>query len=279
MRVVYSSDLHGHITFYRQLLDLALATDARVAIVGGDLLPHGTSRATGLDVQRGFVHHELAPLLHEYKTRQPDLSLYVIPGNDDWAAAYESVAALEAEDLVINLHHRAASIADDVWLAGSGLVGLTPFAIKDYERRDTASASLPRVGQAFRSDRGVIESLDPQELLERPSLADELARLAQQSDPRRTIYVFHCPPWATHLDRRTGGAPTGSRAIHDFIMQHQPPLTLHGHIHESPAVSGAWLEQVGRTIAINPGQPGRDLHAVTFDTDDIRGSIRHTVYH
>lgn len=276
MRLVYSSDLHGSIDFYRQLLELAAAEGA-AAIVGGDLLPHATQRATALEVQRRFVREELAPLLRNVRARHPNLRLYVIPGNDDWAAAFADVAALEDEGLLRNIHHRAVPLEPDLWLSGSGLVGLTPFAIKDYERRDTADAPPVRFAQALRSTGDAIEPYPVEQLLALPTLAQELAALALLSDPRRTIYVCHCPPWATSLDRRHGGAPTGSRAVRDFIREHQPPLTLHGHIHESPTVSGAWREQLGATIAINPGQSGRGLHAVILDTDDVLATARHTL--
>jgi len=278
MRIVYSADLHGHIDFYRQLLELAVTTDTNVAVIGGDVLPHGTRLATGLDIQRRFVEHELRPLLQSYKTTHPALSLYVIPGNDDWLAAYRTLAALEANGLLIDIHQRAVPLAPRVWLAGSGYIGLTPFAIKDWERRDTPNAAPPSLAQLFRSDRDQIEPIELAELLARPSVADELAQLAQLSDPQQTIYVLHCPPWQTRLDQRTGGRATGSHAIRDFILQHQPPLTLHGHIHESPAVSGAWYDQLGTTIAINPGQAQQGFHAVIFDTEDVLRTIRHTAY-
>lgn len=278
MRLVYSSDLHGYLPFYRQLLEFAVAQQATIAIVGGDLLPHATQRATALEHQRRFIHDELVPLLHEYKARHPALTLYVIPGNDDWAAAYATMTTLEQEHLLINIHHRAAQLGDELWINGSGLVGITPFAIKDYERRDTSDAPPVRFAQGYRSERGTIEPFDSAELLDRPTLTDDLDQLTRQSDPQRTIYVFHCPPWQTMLDRRTGGAAIGSRAIRNFIERYQPPLTLHGHVHESPTVSGAWLEQISNTVAINPGQAQRGFHAVALDTDNIVGTAQHTVY-
>lgn len=278
MRLVYSADLHGAIGSYRQLLDLAVAEQAQTAVVGGDLLPHAQRLASALDVQRRFVEAELAPLLRDYRARHPELMLYVIPGNDDWAAAIAALDALEQERLLRTIHHRAVELQPDLWLNGSGLIGLTSFGIKDYERRDTADAPPVRFGQSYRSQDDTIQPYPAEELLALPTLAEELATLAQASDPHRTIYVLHCPPWQTLLDRRHGGAATGSRAVRDFIQQHQPPLTLHGHIHESPTISGAWLEQLGRTVAINPGQAQRGFHAVTLDTDDPLATARHTIY-
>jgi len=43
-------------------------------------------------------------------------------------------------------------------------------------------------------------------------------------------------------------ASVGSHAVRDAILQYQPALSLHGHIHESRAV-----QQLGRTVSVNPG--------------------------
>jgi Icc-related predicted phosphoesterase len=66
--------------------------------------------------------------------------------------------------------------------------------------------------------------------------------------------------------------------VRAFIEQHQPPLTLHGHIHESPAVSGSYADRIGRTLCVNPGQSPDRLHAVIFDTDDLCATMCHTIF-
>ena len=45
-------------------------------------------------------------------------------------------------------------------------------------------------------------------------------------------------------------------------------LTLHGHIHESPRLSGAFWQQIGRTIALNPGQRDEGLAAALIEIDE-----------
>jgi Icc-related predicted phosphoesterase len=86
------------------------------------------------------------------------------------------------------------------------------------------------------------------------------------------------------LDLIGGGKSAGSRSIKSFIEKNQPLLTLHGHIHESPELSGAYMDQIGETLSINPGQfisTGRDvykLHAVTFEMEKIEETLRHTCF-
>ena len=73
------------------------------------------------------------------------------------------------------------------------------------------------------------------------------------------------------------GRHVGSKALRAFIEQYAPPLTLHGHIHESPAMSGRYAVRLGSTWSINPGHDPLRFQAVTLDTDDLAGTIEHTV--
>jgi Icc-related predicted phosphoesterase len=77
------------------------------------------------------------------------------------------------------------------------------------------------------------------------------------------IFNLHCPPHDTILDVAplldatmkavtvSGAimeANVGSTAVENAIKQHQPLLSLHGHIHESRGDC-----KIGRTVCINPG--------------------------
>jgi Icc-related predicted phosphoesterase len=76
--------------------------------------------------------------------------------------------------------------------------------------------------------------------------------------------VTHSPPWGTRLDRLYNGTPVGSRAIRAFIERHRPPLTLHGHVHESPGV-----DRIGTTVSVNPGDSLGGLRAVRVELGDL----------
>ena len=65
----------------------------------------------------------------------------------------------------------------------------------------------------------------------------------------------------------------GSRTIRSFMEDAQPPLTLHGHIHESPARSGKIFDKIGNTISVNPGKSSRKQGALVIDTENIEGSL------
>jgi uncharacterized protein len=282
MRLVYTADLHGDIDSYRALLELAVATRARAAIVGGDLLPHAIKLQNAIESQHDFITTRLRRLLVEFRERHRSVAVYLLAGNDDWAAAIAAIADLEQEELAYPLHERAYQLhAGDeppLWLVGYACVPATPFSIKDYERRDVGPLPPFGLGMAYTSWSGAIEPIDADTLGKRPSIAEDLDTLAQRSDPRRTIYACHTPPANTALDQMPRGRHVGSQALRAFIERRQPLLTLHGHIHEAPDESGQYAIQLGDTWSINPGHSAGRFQAVTLDTDNLAATIEHTVF-
>jgi uncharacterized protein len=272
-----------------------VTTGARAAIVGGDLLPHAISLQSALKVQRDFITGQLRPLLAVFRASHPEVAVYLLAGNDDWSGAIMALDELECEGLAYPLHERVYRLAADgqsqalgagsataadqsLWLAGYACVPLTPFSIKDYERRDDGPLPPFSFGMAYTSWSGTIQPVTAPALMARPSISEALAALAQQSDPRRTIYVCHTPPANTPLDQMSRGKHTGSAAVRGFIERHAPPLTLHGHIHEAPQLTGRYLTRLGTTWMVNPGHDAQRFQAVSLDTDDVAGTIEHTVF-
>jgi hypothetical protein len=60
----------------------------------------------------------------------------------------------------------------------------------------------------------------------------------------------------------------GSVAVQRFIAERQPWITLHGHIHESPRLSGEWKQQTGRTFSYSAAHDGPELAIVKFQIDN-----------
>ena len=86
---------------------------------------------------------------------------------------------------------------------------------------------------------------------------------------RKTIYVINMPPERLGLDKCYSGMEVGSKAVHDFIEKNQPLLALHGHIHESPQMTGKWFAELVKTICIQPGQLD-DFTYVAIDLDNMQ---------
>lgn len=100
-------------------------------------------------------------------------------------------------------------------------------------------------------------------------MGDELAWLPQPKDPERTVYIIHDPPAGLGLDVCHGERQVGSKSVARFIEHHQPRLTLHGHIHESPDVTGVWQNHIGRTVCSNPGQVEKGLVWLEIDLETM----------
>lgn len=66
------------------------------------------------------------------------------------------------------------------------------------------------------------------------------------------VLVCHAPPLDTPLDEAGPGLHFGSKAVRDYIDEHQPEYCFCGHIHEG---SGRTV-RLGATLAANVGKPG-----------------------
>jgi uncharacterized protein len=125
----------------------------------------------------------------------------------------------------------------------------------------------------------------PREITEE-QMAGRLDALAEQIQPGKpVIFNVHNPPAGSGTDlafkltadmriETAGGepvrVPVGSHAVRAAIETVQPVLSLHGHIHESRAMSS-----IGRTKVCNPGSlyPDGTLQGVlvTLDGDKVKG--------
>jgi len=249
--IVFASDLHGNRAAYDRLFSL----EADAIVLGGDLLPYPLKRGGDLlELQRRFVGEYLA-------AKMASRPCYWIPGNDDWASV---LGPLEGTGQA--LHGRLLPFLDGLSIAGYACVPITPFGMKDFDRIDVPGwqpKQLPKT--CLWSSASGITEVSLEAVAERPSIEEDLERLATLSDPSRTIYVVHSPPFATTLDRLQGGpTPIGSRALREFIDRRQPPLTLHGHVHES-----AGVERLGRTVCVNPGDSVSRFRAVRIDLEKL----------
>ncbi len=271
----FTSDLHGQGALYEQLVALAAAHRPAAIVLGGDLAPHAAG-AEGVRRQRVFLEGFFVEVARRLREAAPGLELLVLPGNDDWAVNLDVLEALDGT-LWRTLHDRAVEVAG-VRLAGSAWVPITPFTIKDWERWEDGAPESPARLDGWVSGPGGLAPvrLDPRRRA--PTIADALADLGARAGAG-ALYVLHSPPRDTACDLAGARAHVGSRAIRAFVERLQPPLVLSGHIHESPRVSGAWRDAIGRTVVVNPGQFGTGrLAGVWFDPADPGATLRHTVH-
>jgi hypothetical protein len=175
----------------------------------------------------------------EDKLEGTGIRCYVAPGNDDMFELDDLIRSsrlvhlAEGEVIDLDQHHEMIS---------SGWSNVTPWNTYREEGEEALRARF-----------------DPM--------------IAQLKDPRQSVFNLHCPPYGSTLDDvpeltedltpKLGGrslVPVGSHAVRDVILEYQPLLGLHGHIHE-----GKGAVRLKKTLCINPGsmyEQGRLLGAV-----------------
>ena len=287
MKVLYTSDLHGEISLYQELLSLAMSTSSEIIVMGGDLLPSFPPTRRYEDMvpnQKIFVDQFLSSFFQKLLDTTSIQQIFLISGN--WDLSYSYLFRKRIEN-IIDLNQRSYLLKNGYELIGYPFIPPTPFRPKNYEKMDDREASWPPqknpsyILSSHQTDE--LTSIDPYLYLRgRETIEEDLDRLSKPLDPRRTIYIMHSPPFGTRLDLIQGGKSAGSRSIKKLVERNQPLLTLHGHIHESPELSGDYIDRIGETLSINPGQSAwsggevMELDAVTFEMENIEGTLRHT---
>ena len=286
MKILFTSDLHGKVNLCEQMFSLSKNKDAELIIMGGDILPTefgglfdlaaGVSAyEKSLTIQLEFIDSYLTPRIKKFKKENPAKEFFYIPGNHDW-----NMAIIHLEEKLgeaINLHGRVVSFSEFDFL-GYACVTDSHFWVKDLVRRDVPADN----GYAGRfscvsTPLGMRLYKDTSYLNLNPSIEEELS-IFKVINPAKTICVFHCPPFDTGIDTLHDGKPIGSKAIRYFIEKVQPSISLHGHIHEAPYMTGIYQTRIGKTISINPGHYKDDLHAVIIDLSNDEPEIKHTLF-
>jgi Icc-related predicted phosphoesterase len=273
--VLFTADLHGHRPFYEQALELARSLRVRALLLGGDLAPHADPPSQG-----AFFRDFFLPLLREYRSEPGAAEVHYILGNDDWRSGLSPLLSAGVEGCH-HAHLAVRPLAGGAWVAGLASVTATPFLMKDWERWEEGLPSETR-RDGWRSEPdGTLRPFDFTGREEAEGIALDLAAIERAEGAARDplVCLFHGPPYGTALDQVRPDAHVGSREIRTFLLRRRPLLALHGHIHESPEISGRYAERVGPTLCVNPGQRlGPKLHAVWFDLGDVAGTLTHTIY-
>jgi len=289
MKVLYTSDLHGEIHLYQELLALTISSSADIVALGGDLLPSFPPTKRYEDMvpnQRIFVDQFLFLFLKRIVETTSIKQIFLIPGNWDLGYSYLFKEPMEG---IIDLNQKSYRFRDGYELIGYPFVPPTPFRPKDYEKMDDPESAWPPqknpsyIRSSDQTDQ--LTLIDPHLYLrQRETIREDLDRLPKPLHHKRAIYIMHSPPFGTRLDLIQGGKSAGSCSIRAFIEEHQPLLTLHGHIHESPDLSGAYFDWIGKTLSINPGQSAwtggnfSKLHAVNFEIENLEETLIHTCF-
>jgi Icc-related predicted phosphoesterase len=262
MRVLFVTDLHGSKWKYERLFKAAKDFRANVVINGGDMLPKECEAFSQGDFITNYLDSHFA--------RFNSAGIYYLcyPGNDDLRIFDELFEeTCNKYPFIVCLAQRKFEI-EGYDFVGMNWVVDYPFRLKDRCRMDTDDYIFQeQFGTGLLSTAAGWQEIDDwfDYAKKLPTIEEELDRLVRPRDMENGVYVIHNPPNRLGLDRCYDGREVGSKAIYDFLKKHQPKLSLHGHIHESPELTGKWKAKLGRTICIQPGQ----LEEFTYVTLDL----------
>ncbi len=277
LKAVAVSDLHGlavRFALIGRLLDEGIDT----LLIAGDIAASGNPDLQQADVRRNF-----GTLL---KSRRR-VRIFAIPGNDDWAIV--ETAIREFPEITVPTD-RAYPLVPSISIVGYPFVPITPFLMKDYEKWDKEGEPV------FPDDPGAIEAalvanrlnirglkshgaelfdytFDPGD--RRDNIGKDLENIARLSDPRKTLYLFHCPPNGIFDGGISIGPPVhiGSKSIRAFTEKSQPRLTVHGHSHDAVDRAGGTFEfSLGSSKGLAVG-PGNEPGVLNYLLLDLEGGV------
>lgn len=277
MRAFFVADLHGDTRRYEKLFRLTVAEQPEVVLIGGDLLSTGPAES-GAEFFLEYMFPSLACLKKTMRSKYP--SFCVLLGNDDPRCHEKLLIAAEEKGLCRYIHG-AITTVHGIEIYGLSYIPPSPFRLKDWERYDVSRYTDPGCISPEEGVRTVpIEAHE----IKWTTIQTEIAALVGDKPLGDAVFLFHVPPYKTELDRaaldgkRVDGVDVdshiGSIAVRRFIEERQPRLTLHGHVHESARLTGAWKTCIGRTVCISAAHDGPELALVRFDPLDSENASR-----
>jgi len=308
MKMFFATDIHGSEICWKKFLNAAAFYKADLVVLGGDvtgkiMVPIVAHRGYWEVTVRGErmridSREELLKVDQQLRDR----------GSYPAIVTVEELDQLSTQDAITRRFNAEMTRSLDRWLdmADGKLRGSIPCILNggndDIFEIDPILESAP--GVTFAEGKVVDLAGSGYTMISmgytnptpwdthREAPEDELAAridavAARVPDMNRTIFNFHAPPYGTGLDEAPeldatmrpthGGAvmkPVGSTAVREAILHYQPPLSVHGHIHESRGVA-----RLGRTLTVNPGSSYSDgtLQAALLDINPKNGKVKYVL--
>lgn len=272
IRSVFVSDLHGSKYRYDKLFGEILSAKPEAVFIGGDILPSTYRHEDPESFYNNVILKGLRSLKIKLKASYP--RIFLILGNDDGKVFENDILNAQKEGLWEYMHNRRSDFKGRK-IFGYSFIPPTPFLLKDWEKYDVSRFTDPGCISPEEGRRSY--DIEPN-LVKYSTIKKDLEILFGDENISDSVVLFHSPPYKTNLDRADldgryfDSAPldvnVGSIAIREFIEERQPFLTLHGHIHESPRLTGQWKDRIGRTEMFSAAHDGKELATVVFDLDD-----------
>jgi Icc-related predicted phosphoesterase len=296
MRVFFATDIHGSEICWRKFLNAGAHYKADVLVLGGDmtgkaLVPiiddgdghwHATllENRSELEGEEQIVAFEDAVMRRGYYSFRttPELLRGLEADESHWHGLFQEKMLETVETWMRLADERLAGTGirvfccpgnDDQFEIDEIIENAKTVELAEGRAIEIDGFQLVSTGWANRTPWHTYREEDEPDLRARVEQA-----IAQATAPaERTVFSFHCPPYRSGLDdapeltadmrlKDAGRAvrPVGSTAVREAIEEHQPALSLHGHIHEARGNA-----RIGRTLCINPGS--------SYEQGDLLGAV------
>lgn len=267
MKFIYATDLHGDTVKYEKLIDLCKEYNINLIVNGGDISP---KRGDVISEQLKFINE----FLPEYYKKLEENKIYYISmlGNDDLEIMQEPFDRInEKFPMVFDVGNKKIKF-DGYEFIGMNSILDTPHHRKDHIITEEGFIPEAQSEDYYKSSRDGYTSYTgwskKRETL--PLMKDVLKELPLPEKIEKTIYIFHMPPKELHFGHIANlTRNVGSHDIYKFIVEKQPLLTLHGHLHENLEEGGRWIALTGKTISVQPGQTEKDEDSMIIAIVDI----------
>jgi Icc-related predicted phosphoesterase len=279
LNCIFVSDLHGYIKKYEKLFEIIRKEHPDAVFFGGDLLPNDFSIKKDMDE---FLETNLFSKIKNVNQKN-NIRFFVIMGNDDPRIFEKYFIDADEKGLIEYVNEKTAKL-QNLFVTGYSYVPPTPFQLKDWEKYDVSR--FVDVGTISPEQGKRTIKIETDEI-RFSTISEDLEKLVENSPPKKTIYLFHSPPYKSALDRadldgkKVDHAPVdvhvGSIAIKRFIEKYNPFLTLHGHIHESSSITGKWSEKKNKTYSFSAAYEKSKLAIVRFNTDNLDAATRQII--
>jgi len=273
------ADIHHSEEKWEQLVSAVREVKPAVVAVAGDLLP----KSNGTLAQSGYLPHLKDCAL---AIKDAGAELVLILGNDDNQLLIPEMEKGDEQGL---WHYVADKVKEiqGYWFCGCPWIRDYPFAYKFWVAPGSPEEvyiNRVQLGPPLLINKNnEIETIpDLKSYLEsKMSIKESLHNMADQvADISKSIWLIHEPPAYMGLDHCATGEKVGSPVINQFLMEKQPLLSIHGHIHEAPKYNGGiWVGKIGRTVCIQAGQQDDDLYYTTINLTDAGViNLKHSIY-
>jgi Icc-related predicted phosphoesterase len=305
LRIFYVTDIHGSEVCWRKFLNAGPFYGANVVIVGGDI----TGKAMVPIVERGgrwettmFEQHvtlDGEEAVRDVEAKILNRGYYPIRvSEEEYRHMQEDEDAVDKrfKEVMLEGTERWIAMADDR-LAGKGIRAIVCPANDDMFEIDPIlkSGHLVEFGGEDPIDVSGFQMVsygwtnptpwDTFRELPEEELGRRLDKVVDRAtDPGRTIFNIHAPPYGSGLDEapaldadmniKAGGRalrPVGSTSVKAAIERVQPMLSLHGHIHESKGAT-----RIGSSLVLNPGSSYEEgvLQAALITIDEKKRKVK-----